>query len=145
MSFFKEFKEFIIKGNVVDLALGIIIGSAFGKIVTSLVSDIIMPPIGLLTGGVNFTDLVIILKDGVPAQLDEKGNVLKEAVPAVTINYGNFIQVLVDFTIVAFAVFLLIKAINKLKRKREEAPTEEPQPTKEVILLTEIRDILKSK
>ena len=145
MSFVKEFKEFIIKGNVVDLAVGIIIGSAFGKIVTSLVSDIIMPPIGLLMGGVNFTDLVIVLKDGVPAQLDEKGNVLKEAVPAVTINYGNFIQVLVDFTIVAFAVFLLIKAINKLKRKREEAPTEEPQTTKEEILLTEIRDILKSK
>jgi large conductance mechanosensitive channel len=130
------------KGNVVDMAVGIIIGAAFGKIVSSIVSDMIMPPLGLLIGGVNFTDLKVIMKAAT------------ETNPAVTWNYGNFLQVTFDFLIVAFAVFLLIKAINTANaRKKEEvvapaappAPPAPPAPTKEEILLTEIRDLLKKK
>jgi large conductance mechanosensitive channel len=120
------------KGNVVDLAIGIIIGAAFGKIVSSMVADIIMPPLGLLIGGVNFTDLKVVLKAAVDATH-----------PAVTWNYGNFLQVTFDFLIVAFAVFLVIKAIVASKRKEEVAPAALPAPTKEEILLTEIRDLLK--
>jgi large conductance mechanosensitive channel len=120
------------KGNVVDLAIGIIIGAAFGKIVSSMVADIIMPPLGLLIGGVNFTDLKVVLKTAVDATH-----------PAVTWNYGNFLQVTFDFLIVAFAVFLVIKAIVASKRKEEAAPAAPPAPTKEEILLTEIRDLLK--
>ena len=128
-----DFKAFALKGNVVDMAVGIIIGAAFGKIVTSLVNDIIMPPLGLLIGGVTFTDLAIVMK---PAT---------DVAPAVTWNYGNFIQVIFDFLIVAWAVFIAIKGIATLKRK-EEAPTVEvapPAPSKEEKLLTEIRDLLK--
>ncbi len=139
----KEFKEFAMRGNVVDLAVGVIIGGAFGKIVSSIVADVIMPPIGLLMGGVNFTDLTLTLKDAVPAQLDAAGAVLAEAAPAVTLNYGNFIQVLVDFLIIAFAIFIMIKAINSTKKKKVEAPAAPPAPSKEEILLTEIRDLLK--
>ncbi|HOZ30831.1 MAG TPA: large-conductance mechanosensitive channel protein MscL [Bacteroidales bacterium] len=139
----KEFKEFAMRGNVVDLAVGVIIGGAFGKIVSSIVADVIMPPIGLLMGGVNFTDLTLTLKDAVPAQLDAAGAVLAEAAPAVTLNYGNFIQVLVDFLIIAFAIFMMIKAINSTKKKKVEAPASPPAPSKEEILLTEIRDLLK--
>ncbi len=134
MSFFKEFKDFAMKGNVVDMAVGVIIGAAFGKIVSSLVSDVIMPPIGVLVGGVNFTDLAITLKE---AQGDA---------PAVTLNYGNFLQVVFDFLIVAFCVFLLVKGINTLTRKKKEepaAPAPAPEPSNEEKLLTEIRDILK--
>jgi len=130
-----EFKAFAMKGNVVDMAVGIIIGAAFGKIVSSMVSDIIMPPLGLLIGGVNFTDLKLILKAAVDATH-----------PAVTWNYGNFLQVTFDFLIVALAVFLVIKAILAAKRKEEAAPAAPPAPpvpTKEEILLTEIRDLLK--
>jgi large conductance mechanosensitive channel len=127
-----EFKAFAMKGNVVDLAIGIIIGAAFGKIVSSMVADIIMPPLGLLIGGVNFTDLKVVLKAAVDATH-----------PAVTWNYGNFLQVTFDFLIVAFAVFLVIKAIVASKRKEEAAPAATPVPTKEEILLTEIRDLLK--
>ena len=132
MKLVDEFKAFAMKGNVVDLAIGIIIGAAFGKIVSSMVADIIMPPLGLLIGGVNFNDLKVVLKTAVDATH-----------PAVTWNYGNFLQVTFDFLIVAFAVFLVIKAIVASKRKEEAAPAATPAPTKEEVLLTEIRDLLK--
>jgi len=134
MKLVDEFKAFAMKGNVVDMAVGIIIGAAFGKIVSSMVSDILMPPLGLLIGGVNFSDLKIVMK------------VATEIKPAVTWNYGNFLQVTFDFILVAFAVFMMIKAMNAAKRKEEEkpaAPAAPPAPTKEEILLTEIRDLLK--
>lgn len=140
MGFLKEFKEFAVKGNVMDMAVGVIIGGAFGKIVTSLVNDVIMPPVGLAIGGVDFSDLNLTLKKQV---LDAAGEVLT---PAVTWNYGAFIQQVVDFTILAFCVFLLVKVMNKLNRKKEEpAPAPEPEPTAEEKLLTEIRDLLKQK
>ncbi|MFN8258122.1 MAG: large-conductance mechanosensitive channel protein MscL [Bacteroidales bacterium] len=131
MGIVKEFKAFAMKGNVMDMAVGIIIGAAFGKIVSSMVEDIIMPPIGLLIGGVNFTDLKFIMKEAV-------GNS-----PAVTLNYGNFLQVTFDFLIVAFAIFVVIKGMNSLRKKEEEAPVTPPTPTNQEILLTEIRDLLK--
>jgi large conductance mechanosensitive channel len=133
MSILKEFKEFAVKGNAVDMAVGIIIGAAFGKIISSLVADVIMQPIGVLVGGVDFTKLAVILKEKV-------GDV-----PAVTLNYGNFIQTMVDFTIIAFAIFMVVKLINKLKKQEEAAPAAPPEPTKEELLLTEIRDLLKAK
>ncbi len=129
-----EFKAFAVKGNMIDMAVGIIIGAAFGKIVTSLVNDIIMPPLGVLLGGVNFTELSIVLKDAVGET------------PAVTLNYGSFIQVIVDFLIVAWAIFMMVKAINMAKKKEEAAPApapEPPAPSKEEVLLSEIRDLLK--
>lgn len=137
----KEFKEFISRGNVIDLAVGIIIGAAFGKIVSSLVADIIMPPLGMVIGGVNFTDLKLPIK---AAEIDAAGKVVKEA---VTINYGNFIQTLFDFLIVASAIFLLVKAVNSLRKKKaQEEPSPEPiAPTGEELLLTEIRDLLKQR
>ncbi len=137
MGMIKEFKDFAVRGNVVDLAIAVIIGAAFGKIVSSMVNDIIMPPIGLLVGGVDFTDLMIVLRDAYVGPADEEVN-------AVTINYGNFIQFVVDFTIVAFAVFMIVRLINNLKRKEEVADTP-PPPTvnKQEILLEEIRDLLK--
>jgi len=131
MKLVDEFKTFAMKGNVVDMAVGIIIGAAFGNIVSSMVSDIIMPPLGLLIGGVNFTDLKVILKAAV------------ESNPAVTWNYGNFLQVCFDFLIVAFAVFMVIKAINRTKNKEAEAPAAPAAPPKQEMLLTEIRDLLK--
>jgi len=131
MKLLDEFKAFALKGNVVDMAVGIIIGVAFGKIVSSVVADLIMPPIGLLVGGVNFTDLKVILKAAT------------ETNPAVTWNYGNFLQVTFDFLIVAFAVFMVIKGLNATKRKEAVAPTLPLPPTKEEVLLTEIRDLLK--
>lgn len=138
MSLLKEFKDFAMKGNVVDMAVGIIIGAAFGKIVSSLVNDVLMPPLGMLLGGVNFTELKATIKD---ASVDAAGNVVN----AVTINYGTFIQVIIDFLIVAFAIFMLIKAMNSLKKKKEEAPAPAapPAPSAEETLLTEIRDLLK--
>lgn len=139
MSIIKEFKEFSIKGNMIDMAVGIIIGGAFGKIVASLVNDIIMPPIGYLLGGVDFKDLKVLIKDSVV----EAG---VEIAPAVTLNYGNFIQTAVDFLIIAFAVFMMVKSINKLKRKEIEKPApapEPPKPSNQELLLTEIRDLLK--
>jgi large conductance mechanosensitive channel len=136
MPILKEFKSFATRGNVVDLAVGIIIGGAFGKIVSSIVSDLIMPPIGLLIGGVNFTDLKVTLK---AAETLADGKVIN----AVTLNIGNFVQVIFDFIIIAFAVFLIIKALNNLQKKKDEAPATPPAPTKEEILLTEIRDLLK--
>ncbi len=131
MKLIGEFKAFAMKGNVVDMAVGIIIGAAFGKIISSVVADIIMPPIGLLVGGVNFTDLKVILK----AATDTN--------PAVTWNYGNFLQVTFDFLIVAIAVFMVIKALNAAKKKQEVAPVAPPAPSIEQNLLTEIRDLLK--
>ncbi|MDH6358624.1 large-conductance mechanosensitive channel protein MscL [Parabacteroides sp. PF5-9] len=134
--FLNEFKEFAMRGNVVDMAVGIIIGGAFGKIVSSLVGDIIMPGIGLLVGGVNFTDLKIVLKQAAV----EAGEVIT---PEVALNYGNFLQVTFDFIIVAFAIFLMVKGINSLKRKKEEAPAAPAEPSADIKLLTEIRDLLK--
>jgi large conductance mechanosensitive channel len=131
MKILDEFKNFAIKGNMVDMAVGIIIGAAFGKIVASLVGDILMPPIGLLLGGVNFADMKLIMKAAT------------ETVPAVTWNYGNFIQAAIDFLIIAFVVFMLIKAISAAKKKEEVAPAAPPAPTKDQVLLTEIRDLLK--
>jgi len=136
--FLQEFKTFAMRGNVIDMAIGIIIGGAFGKIVSSLVADVIMPTVGLMVGGINFTDLKITLKE---ASFDALGQI----VPAVTINYGELIQVIFDFIIIAFCIFLMIKALNKLSHKKEEAPAEPPQPSDEVKLLTEIRDALKEK
>jgi len=133
MSIVKEFREFAVRGNVIDLAVGVIIGSAFGKIVTSLVGDIVMPPLGVILGGVNFTGLKLTLKEA-------EGTAV-----AVTLNYGTFLQTVVDFTIVAFAIFMMVKAINRLRRKEEAAPATPPAPTKEELLLTEIRDVLKSR
>lgn len=135
---FKEFKEFAVKGNVVDMAVGIIIGAAFGSIVKSLVDDIIMPPIGKLIGGIDFSDLFINLSDGDYTSLADA-----QAAGAATINYGLFLNNVITFLIVAFAVFLLVKGINNLRRKEEEKPAEPAKPSDEVILLTEIRDALK--
>ncbi len=148
MGILKEFKDFAVKGNVVDLAVAVVIGSAFGKIVASFVADIIMPPIGILLGGVNFSDLVFTLKKSIPAQVDDAGNILTEAVPAVTLNYGNFVQVVINFLIIAFTVFIAVKAINTAKKKKAEAPAPPatpPTPTEDQRLLTEIRDLLKNK
>ena len=141
MGFLKEFKAFALKGNVMDMAVGVIIGGAFGKIVTSLVNDVIMPPIGLVVGGVDFTDLKLVIKKAVI----EGG---AEIAPAVTWNYGAFIQQVVDFTILAFCVFMMVKVMNKLLKKEEAKPAPAPAPpapSKEEVLLTEIRDILKEK
>ena len=128
----KEFREFAVKGNVIDLAVGIIIGAAFGKIVSSFVGDVVMPPLGVLIGGVDFTDLAITLK---AAEGD---------LPAVVLAYGKFIQTVIDFLIVAFAIFMGVKVINRLKREEEAAPSAPPAPSKEQELLSEIRDLLKS-
>ena len=135
MSVIKEFKEFISKGNVVDLAVGVIIGASFGKIITSLVDDLIMPPLGYLLGGVDFADKKIVL---VAADTANK-------VEEVAVRYGNFINTLFQFLIVAFCIFGLIKAINSLKRKEEIAPVAAALPSKEELLLTDIRDILKNR
>ncbi|PYC22029.1 large conductance mechanosensitive channel protein MscL [Aquipseudomonas alcaligenes] len=132
MSILSEFKAFAVKGNVVDMAVGIIIGAAFGKIVSSFVGDVVMPPIGLLIGGVDFSDLAITLK---AAEGD---------IPAVMLSYGKFIQTVLDFVIVAFAIFMGVKVINRLKREEAAAPAEPPAPTKDQELLTEIRDLLKN-
>jgi large conductance mechanosensitive channel len=137
MSMMKEFKAFAMRGNVVDMAVGIVIGGAFGKIIASFVSDVLMPPIGLLLGGVSFTDLKLTLQDAV---LDADGI---ETVAAVSINYGSFIQTMVDFIIIAFAIFMVVKAMNSMKKKEEAAPAAPPAPTKEEVLLGEIRDLLK--
>ena len=136
MGIVKEFKEFAVKGNMLDMAVGIIIGAAFGKIVSSLVNDIIMPPLGLLIGGLDFADYKATLK---AASINDAG----EAVNAVTLNYGMFIQTAIDFLIIALVIFLVIKAMNKMKKKEEAKPAEPPAPTKTEILLEEIRNLLK--
>lgn len=132
MGMMSEFKEFAIKGNVVDMAVGIIVGAAFGKIISSFVKDIIMPPIGVMMGGVDFTDLAVTIQKAA-------GDV-----PAVAIKYGMFVQTIVDFIIVAMAIFIAVKVMNGMKKEEDEAPKEDPVPTNEEVLLTEIRDILKS-
>lgn len=152
-TFLQDFKAFAMKGNVIDMAVGVIIGGAFGKIVTSVVNDLIMPTVGMLVGGVNFSDLKLTMKEGVPEKLNEAGEVIEAAIPAVTLNYGNFLQQTFDFLIIAFCIFLMIKGIaklNNMKKKEEEAPAEptpapEPEPSAEEKLLTEIRDLLKNK
>lgn len=131
MGMMKEFRDFAMRGNVVDMAVGIVIGGAFGKIVTSFVNDVLMPPIGMAIGGVDFSDLAITLKEAAG-----------EA-EAVTLNYGAFIQTVLDFVIIAFAIFMVIKAMNNLKKKEEAAPPPPPKPSAEETLLTEIRDLLK--
>jgi large conductance mechanosensitive channel len=128
-----EFKSFAMRGNVVDMAVGIVIGGAFGKIISSFVADVIMPPIGVIVGGVDFSKLAIVIQEAA-------GDVA-----AVTINYGKFIQTMIDFLIVAFAIFMVVKGMNSLKKKEEEAPAEPPAPSKEETLLTEIRDALQQK
>ncbi len=138
MTWTKEFKEFISRGNVVDLAVGVIIGAAFGKIVTSLVNDLIMPPIGLILGGINFASFKIVLKE---SGLDPTGKVIE----AVTLNYGSFIQAGIDFIIIAMAIFLFVKAFNSMKRREEDKKVTVPEPTAEERLLTEIRDLLAKK
>ena len=131
MSMMKEFSDFAMRGNVVDMAVGIVIGAAFGKIITAFVGGVLMPPIGLLLGGVDFSDLSIILQEA-------SGDVA-----AVTLNYGAFIQTVVDFIIIAFAIFMVVKAMNKMKKKEEAKPAAPPKPSAEETLLTEIRDSLK--
>ena len=132
MSMMSEFKSFAMRGNVVDMAVGIVIGGAFGKIVSSFVSDVLMPPIGMMMGGVDFKDLAITLQAAT------------EEVAAVTINYGAFIQTVLDFVIIAFAIFMVVRAMNNMKKKEEAAPEAPPKPSAEVELLTEIRDSLKN-
>ncbi len=132
MSILQEFKTFAVKGNMMDMAVGIIIGAAFGKIISSLVGDVIMPPLGMIIGGVDFSDLAITLKAA------------EGEAPAVLLAYGKFIQSIIDFAIIAFAIFMGIKVINKLKREEEAAPAPPPAPTKDQELLTEIRDLLRA-
>jgi large conductance mechanosensitive channel len=136
MKLLDEFKAFAMRGNVVDMAVGIIIGGAFGKIISSFVSDVLMPPLGLLLGGVDFKDMMVELKAAVM-------NGAEVVSPAVSLNYGLFIQNVVDFLIIAFAIFMAIKAMNSMKKKEVEAPAAPPAPTKEQELLSEIRDLLK--
>ncbi|MEN1727726.1 MAG: large-conductance mechanosensitive channel protein MscL [Pseudomonadota bacterium] len=131
MSMMKEFREFAVKGNMVDMAVGIIIGAAFGKIISSLVNDVIMPPLGILIGGVDFSDLAVVLKEA------------EGEAEAVLLSYGLFINNIIDFVIIAFAIFLAIKVMNRLKRQEEEKPAAPAEPPKEQVLLEEIRDLLK--
>lgn len=154
-NFLSDFKKFAMKGNVIDMAVGVIIGGAFGKIVTSIVNDIIMPPIGLLVGGMNFKDLKFVMQAAKPEVLNEAGEVVSPAVAEVTLNYGNFLQQTFDFLIIAMSIFIVIKVITKVsemsKKKEEEvaaaapAPAPVPEPSAEEKLLTEIRDLLKEK
>lgn len=147
MGMLKEFKSFAMKGNVLDLAVAVIIGGAFGKIITSLVNDVLMPPIGLLLGNADFSKLQIVLKSGSDAVMNGE-QVVSPAVAAVAIRYGVFINTVLDFLIVAFSIFMVIKAFNKMKKKEEAAPAAPPAPpapSKEEVLLAEIRDILKEK
>jgi large conductance mechanosensitive channel len=137
VGFVKEFKDFAVKGNVIDLAVGVIIGGAFGKIVTSIVNDIIMPPIGLAMGGVDFSNLKIILKKAV---LDANGAITTEA---VSINYGNFMNIVIQFLIIALCVFAVVKGFNSLKKKAEDPKNPEAPTPQDILLLTEIRDLLK--
>jgi large conductance mechanosensitive channel len=131
MSMMKEFRDFAMRGNVVDMAVGIVIGAAFGKIITAFVNGVLMPPIGLLVGGVDFSDLALTLQEA------------SGEVAAVTLNYGAFVQTVVDFIIIAFAIFMVVKAMNKMKKKEEAKPAAPPKPSAEETLLTEIRDLLK--
>ncbi len=138
----KEFREFAIKGNVVDMAVGIIIGAAFGTIVKSLVADVIMPPIGLLLGGVDFENLFIVLREGAEVAGPYAALADAKAAGAVSVNYGTFLNTVISFLIVAFSVFILVRNMNRLKKQEEAKPAPPPAPSKEEVLLTEIRDLL---
>lgn len=144
----KEFKKFISKGNVMEMAVGLIMATYFGAIIKSLVNDILMPPIGKIMGGVDFSKLKMVIQEAVPAVMDGE-NVISEEVAEVAIMYGNFINTIITFFIVAFCIFMVVKAYNKMKekmeKKEEEAPAAPPAPSKEEVLLTEIRDLLKNK
>jgi len=140
----KEFKEFAMRGNVLDMAVGIVIGAAFGTIVNSLVTDVIMPPVGLALGGVDFTNMFVTLRDGAKAAGPYASLAAAKDAGAVTLNYGLFVNSIVSFLIVAFAIFMVVKGANSLKRQQAEAPAP-PAPTKDQLLLTEIRDLLKSR
>ena len=143
MGMIKEFKEFAIKGNLVDTAIAFVMGAAFGKIVSAFVDGMVMPLVGMLTGGVDFSKLEYVLKAKVDAVKDAAGKITTPEVAAVSVKYGAFITVVIDFTIVAFVMFMVIKAINKMKKKEEEAPAAAPAPTATETLLAEIRDALK--
>ena len=139
MGMMSEFKEFAMRGNVIDLAVGVVIGGAFGKIITSLVNDVVMPVIGKVVGGVNFTELAVVLT---PAQMGADG---KEVAAAVLLRYGAFIQSIIDFALIAFAIFIAIRVINRLQRKQAEAPAAPAAPAEDIVLLREIRDSLHSR
>ena len=141
----KEFKNFISKGNVIDMAVGLILAIYFGAIVKSLVNDIIMPPIGKLLGGVDFSQLKIVIQEPVKAVTDAAGKIITPEVNEIAVNYGSFINTIITFIIVAFAIFMVVKAYNKMKKKQEETPAAPPEPSKEEVLLGEIRDLLKNK
>jgi len=143
MGLVKEFKEFIMRGNVLDLAVAVIIGGAFGKVVTSFVNDIIMPPIGLLLGNVDFKQLKVLLQHGKEAVMNGT-QIVTPAISEVSINYGVFVQAIIDFLIIGFCIFIVLKVYNNMTKAKEEAPAAHPAPSKEEILLSEIRDILKS-
>ena len=142
---FNEFREFAVKGNVVDLAVGVIIGAAFGSIVSSLVADIVMPPLGLLLGGVDFKDFFVVLRDGVKAAPPYANLADAKAAGAVTLNYGLFLNAVLNFLIVAWAIFLLVRGMNRMRRREAVAPTVVPVPSAEEALLAEIRDLLKAR
>lgn len=143
MGFVKEFKEFAMRGNLVDLAIGVVIGGAFGKLTTSFIGDVVMPPVGKLMGNVDFSQLKYVLQDAVAEIKSPTGDVVTPAVPEVAIKYGAFLNTTIDFIIVAFVMFMVIKMMNRLKKKQEEAPAPPPAPSNEEVLLTEIRDLLK--
>jgi large conductance mechanosensitive channel len=139
----KEFKKFIARGNVLDMAVGLILALYFGAIVKSLVDDILMPPIGLLLGGIDFSELQVVIQKGTPAVMDATGVIMTPEISEVAIKYGNFVNTAITFIIVAFAIFLLVKGFNQLKKKEEAKPAAPPAPSKEEELLAEIRDLLK--
>lgn len=143
MGFIKEFKDFAMRGNLIDFAVGVVVGGAFGKVTSSFVDGIVMPVIGTLIGNQDFSEMKLKIQDGSKAIIDAAGNVTTKEVPEVYLKYGEFITTIIDFTAVAFAMFLVVKAMNKMKAKEAAAPAPTPAPTKEETLLTEIRDLLK--
>ncbi len=143
MSFIKEFKEFAVKGNLIDFAIGVVVGGAFGKVTTAFVDGMVMPVVGKLLGGQNFSELKYKIQDGSKEVIDSAGNIISTTVPEVYIEYGQFITTVIDFTVVAFVMFMVIKTMNKLKKNEEAAPSAPLAPTKEEVLLGEIRDLLK--
>ena len=145
MSFLKEFKEFAMRGNLIDFAVGVVVGGAFGKVTSSFVDGIVMPVIGTLVGGTDFSDMKMLLHSGAKETLDAAGNVVTKAQPDVFLSYGAFITTVLDFVAVAFAMFLVIKAMNRMKRQEAAAPPAPPAPTSEELLLREIRDELKKR
>ena len=140
---FKEFKTFISRGNVIDMAVGLVLATSFGAIIKSLVNDIIMPPIGKLLGGVDFSQLKMVIQEKVPAVMDATGTITTPEIAEVAIKYGAFMNTIITFIIIAFAIFMVVKGINSMKKKEEVAPKAPPAPTKEEVLLGEIRDLLK--